>query len=149
MLNLKIEELPSAAGRDLGSSGWLTVDQNRITTFAEATEDRQWIHIDPERAQAGPFGAPIAHGYLTLSLISAVLQELLVVDGATSAVNYGLNKARFPSPVRVGSQVRGSVRIAATRQLPQGFEVITDVVIEVEGEAKPACVAEVVTWYIR
>ncbi|MGO4205207.1 MaoC family dehydratase [Rhodococcus sp. TAF43] len=108
-----LDELRSAVGTDLGASDWVTVSQNRIDTFADCTEDRQWIHIDPVRAADGPFGGPIAHGYLTLSLLSRFFDDLIRVENVTAAVNYGLDRVRFPSPVPGGSRVRGHARVAS------------------------------------
>jgi acyl dehydratase len=138
-------ESPSAllalVGTELGRTPWLSIDQVRIDAFAETTEDRQWIHVDPERAAASPFGGPIAHGFLSLSLISRFLEQLLEVHGAGMLVNYGLNKVRFPTPVPVGGRVRGSGRLAEVTEVPGGWQVVLDLVVELEGAAKPACVA--------
>jgi acyl dehydratase len=121
-----LDELKSMAGTDLGASSWLEITQQRVDTFAEATGDHQWIHTDPERAAAGPFGAPIAHGYLTLSLFIPLFTELLEVDGVATKVNYGLNKVRFPSPVKVGSRIRLTARLAAVEQVPGGLQITVD-----------------------
>ena len=134
-------ELPAVVGSELGTTPWLCIDQLRIDAFAEATEDRQWIHVDPERAAASPFGGPIAHGFLSLSLISRFLEQLLEVHGAGMLVNYGLNKVRFPTPVPVGGRVRGSGQFAEVTEVPGGWQVVLDLVVELEGAAKPACVA--------
>jgi acyl dehydratase len=133
--------LPTLVGTDLGTTPWLNIDQVRIDAFAETTEDRQWIHVDPERAAASPFGGPIAHGFLSLSLISRFLEQLLEVRGAGMLVNYGLNKVRFPTPVPVGARVRGAGRLAEAEQVPGGWQVVLDLVVELEGTPKPACVA--------
>ncbi|WP_086565499.1 MaoC family dehydratase, partial [Streptomyces africanus] len=113
-----LDELKKLAGSDLGTSEWIEVTQERIDTFADATGDHQWIHVDPEKAKEGPFGAPIAHGYLTLSLFIPLFTELLDVQGVTTKVNYGLNKVRFPSPVKVGSRIRLTAKLAEVEEVP-------------------------------
>jgi acyl dehydratase len=139
-------ELAAAVGTEIGVGDWLAVEQSRIDQFAEATGDHQWIHVDPERAAAGPFGATIAHGFLTLSLIPALGQQIYRVEGVRMGINYGLNKVRFPAPVRVGSKVRARVAIAeATEVADGGYQFVSRFTIEVEGQEKPACVAETVT----
>ncbi|MCZ9344567.1 MaoC family dehydratase [Streptomyces sp. TRM76130] len=130
------------AGSDLGTSEWIEVTQERIDTFADATGDHQWIHVDPEKAAAGPFGAPIAHGYLTLSLFIPLFTELLDVQGVTTKVNYGLNKVRFPSPVKAGSRIRLSGRLAEVDDVPGGVQITVEGTIEIEGGAKPAAVLQ-------
>ncbi|MCX3058505.1 MaoC family dehydratase [Streptomyces beihaiensis] len=136
-----LDALRKLAGSDLGSSAWLDVDQTRINTFADATDDHQWIHTDPERAAAGPFGGPVAHGYLTLSLFIPLFTELLDVRGVTTKVNYGLDKVRFPAPVPAGSRLRLTARLAAVDEVPGGgVQVAVDGTIEIEGGTKPACV---------
>ncbi len=137
-----IDELKKLAGGDLGTSEWIEVTQERINTFADATGDHQWIHVDPEKAAEGPFGAPIAHGYLTLSLFIPLFTELLDVQGVTTKVNYGLNKVRFPSPVKVGSKIRLVARLADVEDVPGGVQVTVDGTIEVEGAPKPAAVLQ-------
>jgi acyl dehydratase len=137
-------ELAAAVGTEIGSGAWLEVDQKRVDLFADATDDHQWIHVDPERATAGPFGAAIAHGYLTLSLIPALTKGAYQVEGVRMGVNYGLNKVRFPAPVRVGARIRPVVAVAAAEEVPGGFQITTTVTVEIEGSAKPACVAETV-----
>jgi acyl dehydratase len=134
-------------GEDLGTSEWLQVDQARINGFAEHTGDRQWIHVDVERAKEGPFGTTIAHGYLTLSLAPVLLQEVVQVDHVAATVNYGLNKVRFPSPVPVDSRVRGHVSLVSATERGGKVEAVFGLTIEVEGGARPACVAEVVVLY--
>ncbi|WP_228000400.1 MaoC family dehydratase [Nocardia australiensis] len=143
-----IDELRSAAGTDLGSSEWVLVTQDRIDTFADCTEDRQWIHIDPRRAAEGPFGAPIAHGYLTLSLLSRFFEELLRVENVAAAVNYGLDRVRFPAPVPAGSRVRGHVRVASVDDVPGGVQVALDVSVECDAAGKPVCVARSLARYL-
>ena len=137
-----LDELKKLAGADLGTSDWIEVTQARIDTFADATGDHQWIHVDPERAAEGPFGAPIAHGYLTLSLFIPLFTELLDVQGVTTKVNYGLNKVRFPSPVKVGSRIRLAGRLAEVEEVPGGVQITVDGTIEIEGGAKPAAVLQ-------
>ncbi|MFE5917499.1 MaoC family dehydratase [Streptomyces sp. NPDC056468] len=137
-----LDELKKLAGSDLGTSEWIEITQDRINTFADATGDHQWIHVDPERAAEGPFGAPIAHGYLTLSLFIPLFTELLDVQGVTTKVNYGLNKVRFPSPVKVGSRIRLVGRLAEVEEAPGGVQVAVDGTIEIEGGAKPAAVLQ-------
>ncbi|MCG7202397.1 MaoC family dehydratase [Streptomyces arenae] len=137
-----LDELKKLAGGDLGTSDWIEVTQERIDTFADATGDHQWIHVDPERAAEGPFGAPIAHGYLTLSLFIPLFTELLDVQGVTTKVNYGLNKVRFPSPVKVGSRIRLAARLAEVEDVPGGVQIAVDGTIEIEGGTKPAAVLQ-------
>jgi len=137
-----IDELKKLAGSDLGTSAWIDVTQERINTFADATGDHQWIHVDPEKAAEGPFGAPIAHGYLTLSLFIPLFTELLDVQGVTTKVNYGLNKVRFPSPVKVGSKIRLVARLAEVEDVPGGVQITVDGTIEIEGGTKPAAVLQ-------
>ncbi len=138
------EEITAAIGEPLGSSEWLTIDQARIDAFADATGDQQWIHIDTERSANGPFGRTIAHGYLTLSLVVSLGHEVFAFDTGRPMINYGINKVRFPSPVRVNSRIRAIVTIVGVTSVPAGTQVTMSFVIEIEGEAKPACVAETV-----
>ena len=136
-------ELQKAVGQTLGESAWLELTQERVSLFADATDDHQWIHVDPARAKQGPFGAPIAHGYLTLSLVSRFLPEIVVVKGIAMGVNYGVDKVRFPSPVRVGSRIRGRGELVeAEAQKDGSVQAKIRVTVEVEGQPKPACVAE-------
>ena|SRR5882757_1545483 len=137
-----LDELTALVGRDLGTSAWLDVDQRRIDTFADATDDHQWIHVDPARAAAGPFGATIAHGYLTLALLIPLWSELLDVREVTTKVNYGLGKVRFPAPVPAGSKVRLRATLAAVDPIPGGAQLTVDAVIERDGSAKPVCIAQ-------
>ncbi|MET7763319.1 MaoC family dehydratase [Streptomyces sp. NPDC005336] len=142
------DELRSAVGEELGPSDWLEVDQKRIDLFADATGDHQWIHVDAEKAAAGPFGTTIAHGYLTLSLLPSFTPQLLRVDGVRMGINYGVNKVRFPSPVPVGSRLRASGRIAEVAEVTDGVQLTLVVTMEREGGTKPVCVAEsVVRFY--
>jgi acyl dehydratase len=132
----------AAVGRHLGYSDWLEITQERIDLFAKATGDDQWIHVDPERAARGPFGTTIAHGYLTLSLSNLFLPQIFEVRGVSMGVNYGTDKVRFPTPVPVGSRVRGGAELAAVSEIPGGVQTTMVVTIEIEGGTKPACVIE-------
>jgi len=140
-----LEELAGAVGETLGPGDWLEVTQERIDTFAAATGDDQWIHVDPERAATGPFGTTVAHGYLTLSLVPHLLRKLYRVDGVGLAVNYGLNKVRFPAPVRSGGRIRAAARIASVEPASGGVQVVLHVTVDVEGGDRPCCAAETVT----
>ena len=140
-----LDELRKLSGSDLGTSSWIEITQERVNTFADATGDHQWIHVDVEKAAAGPFGAPIAHGYLTLSLFVPLFTELLDVQGVTTKVNYGLNKVRFPSPVPVGSRIRLTARLASVEDVAGGVQITVDGTIEIEGGAKPAAVLQSVS----
>lgn len=136
------DEVTSLAGTDLGVSAYREVTQEMVNTFANATDDHQWIHVDPERAKDGPFGAPIAHGFLTLSLLIPMWSELFDVSGVKTKVNYGLDKVRFTSPVKVGSRIRMRVTIAEVEEVKgNGLHLTADAVIEIEGEERPAVVA--------
>lgn len=137
-----LAELPALLGQTVGSSAWITVTQQRIDDFARATGDRQWIHVDPARAAAGPFGTTIAHGFLTLSLLPEMADSAFDIRGQRMGVNYGLNKVRFPAPVPAGSRVRGHFRLIGCEPLDGGLQVTMEVTMEREGEAKPVCVAE-------
>ncbi|MGW0735718.1 MaoC family dehydratase [Streptomyces sp. NPDC002851] len=140
------EELRAAVGEQLGTSDWLEIDQKRIDLFAEATGDHQWIHVDPEKAAQGPFGTTIAHGYLTLSLLPALVPQVMRVDNVKMGVNYGTNKVRFPSPVPVGSRVRATGVLKEVAETSDGgVQLTTAVTVEREGSDKPACVAESVS----
>ncbi|MFM9376209.1 MaoC family dehydratase [Gordonia sp. VNK21] len=139
------QELRDAVGRHLGHSEWTEVTQEQVNLFADATGDHQWIHVDQEKAAAGPFGGTIAHGYLTLSLVPLLRKQAWQVTGPKMGINYGANKVRFPSPVRVGSRVRGGFEVTEVNQTPAGYQVVEKVTVEIEGESKPALVAEVVT----
>ncbi|MFG2948366.1 MaoC family dehydratase [Streptomyces adustus] len=135
-----LDGLKKLVGGDLGTSDWIEVTQDRIDTFADATGDHQWIHVDPARAAEGPFGAPIAHGYLTLSLFIPLFTELLDVQGVTTKVNYGLDRVRFPSPVKAGSRIRLTAGLAEVEDVPGGVQIAVDGTIEIEGGSKPAAV---------
>ena len=143
---LQATELKGLIGQEVGTSSWLTIEQDRIDRFAEATGDHQWIHVDPERAKDGPFGSTIAHGFLTLSLIPGLSWEIYTIEGARLSVNYGLNKLRFITPVKVGSRVRAHLAIADVQDVPgNALHVAMNVTIELEGAQKPAAVAETLT----
>lgn len=141
------KDLLGLVGRPLGTTEWRTIDQERVNLFADATDDHQWIHVDPERAAAGPFGGTIAHGYLTLSLAPLFIAETLVVEQLQAALNYGLNKVRFPAPVPVGSRVRAAVELAEAQEKPAGIEAVIRLTYEVDGADRPACIAETVVLY--
>lgn len=144
-----IEELKSRVGDHLGYSEWLEVTQERVNQFADATDDHQWIHVDPERAKAGPFGGPIAHGYLTLSLAVPLLGQVLRVDGVRMGINYGLNRVRFPSPVPVPSRLRLGAVLKNVEEIEGGAQSTFELTFEVEGKDKPSCVAEAIyRWYV-
>ena len=142
-----IDGLKACVGQHLGYSDYVEITQERVNLFAEATGDHQWIHVDVERATTGPFGGPIAHGYLTLSLGPVLLPEILQVSGVTMGVNYGTNKVRFPSPVPVGAKLRLGATLAGVEDVTGGAQLTIALVFEVEGAPKPACVAEVVYRY--
>jgi acyl dehydratase len=141
------EELKAAVGEQLGYSDWLEIDQKRIDLFADATGDHQWIHVDPEKAAAGPFGTTIAHGYLTLSLLPLLVPQVMKVEGAQMGVNYGTNKVRFPAPVPVGSRLRATAVLKEVAEAGGGVQVTAAVTVEHEGGDKPVCVAESVSRY--
>ena len=145
---IEASALADHVGAHLGYSDWHEVTQDQVDQFADATGDHQWIHVDPERAKDGPFGGPIAHGYLTLSLGPILVPQAFMVTGIAMAVNYGANKVRFPSPVPVGSKLRAGVELDSVDEVPGGLQVVTKVTFEVEGADKPACVAETVTRYV-
>ena len=142
-----MDELTTLVGTHLGYSEYVTVTQEQVNLFAEATGDHQWIHVDPERAAAGPFGHTIAHGYLTLALIPVLLGGVMQVDGVAMGVNYGTNKVRFTSPVPVGSEVRAGATLASVEEVSGGVQVALDVIVEVKDAPKPSCVAQVVFRY--
>ena len=147
MITVPIGELAEHVGHQIPPSPWHEVTQEQVNQFAEATGDHQWIHVDPERAKSGPFGGPIAHGYLTLSLAPYLLPQMWQVSGISMGVNYGLNKLRFPSPVPVGKRLRLAATIAGVEEVAGGAQVTLDLTFEVEGSDKPACVAQAVYRY--
>ena len=143
-----LDELKALAGADLGHTGWLEITQDRVNAFADATGDHQWIHVDTERAAAGPFGGTIAHGYLTLSLVIQLMSELMDVKGVSMGINYGLNKVRFPAPVPVGSKVRLAAQVGAGEDAGgNAVQAVVDVTVELAGSEKPACAAQTVFRY--
>ena len=144
-----IDEITSLVGTELGSSEWTTIDQDAINTFADVTDDHQWIHVDEQRAADGPYGATIVHGFFTLSLIPKFSSEIFTIEGVSIRVNYGLNKVRFAQPVTVGSRLRGTVSVNEVIPGDKGTQVILKHVIEIEGEDRPACIAEVVTLLVE
>ncbi|MBM6589815.1 MULTISPECIES: MaoC family dehydratase [Brevibacterium] len=144
-----IDEITSLVGTELGSSEWTTIDQAAINTFADVTDDHQWIHIDEQRAAEGPYGSTIVHGFFTLSLIPKFSSEIFTIEGVSIRVNYGLNKVRFAQPVPVGSRLRGTVSVNEVIPGDKGTQVILKHVIEIEGEERPACIAEVVTLLVE
>jgi len=143
-----LDELAGLTGELLGTSDWLEIDQDRVNRFADATGDHQWIHVDVERAAAGPFGGTIAHGYLTLSLVPYLGAQVFSLETPGAKLNYGVNKVRFPSPVRVGSRVRSHVTMGEVTDLPTGKQLTLRHTVEIEGQDKPACVAETVVLLI-
>jgi acyl dehydratase len=140
-------ELLKLVGQRLGTTEWMKITQDQVDLFAESTGDHQWIHTDPARAAKGPFKGTIAHGYLTLSLAPVVISQLLQIRELTSALNYGLNKVRFPAPVRVGSQIRATVAVMSAQQKTSGVESVFTLTYEIDGEPRPACVADVIVLY--
>ena len=135
------------AGKPLGVSKWVTIDQGMVTAFAELSGDRQWIHVDPERATQGPFGTTVAHGFLTLSLSTDLLDQIFTVDDVGVILNYGLNRVRFPAPLPVGSRIRMHVSLADVTDVPDGVQVVYHLEYEIDGQAKPCCVADLVFRY--
>jgi acyl dehydratase len=140
-------DLLGLVGRSLGTTDWIKVTQEQVNLFADATGDRQWIHTDPARAINGPFQGTIAHGFLTLSLAPVVISEVLEIRELTAALNYGVDKVRFPAPLRVGSHLRATVSVMCARQKTSGVEAVFTITYEIEGEPRPACVADVVVLY--
>lgn len=141
-----IDDIEALIGQHLGTSDWVEVTQDRIDRFAEATGDHQWIHVDPERAKAGPFGATIAHGYLTLSLLPLFYQSVYSVEGVKMGINYGANKVRFLNPVPVGSRLRASIEVGEVKRMADdGAQITWNVTVELEGSDKPACYAETIS----
>ncbi len=140
-------DLKEAVGQHLGTSEWLEITQDRINLFAEATGDHQWIHVDPERAKDGPFGACIAHGYLTQSLVNMFLPEILEVRGISMGINYGADKLRFPAPVPVGSKVRGTGELLSAEDVKGCVQAVVRVTVEIEGNDRPACVIDTISRY--
>jgi acyl dehydratase len=146
-----LQSLKDYVGREITTTGWLRVTQERIEQFAEATEDRQWIHVNPERAKReSPYGATIAHGFLTLSLMSHFMREAIQLPSSVrQTINYGLNRVRFPAPVRAGGKIRARIRLESYRELPESLEGVFEITVETEGNGKPCCVAEWILRYYR
>ena len=149
MSSLTIDELRTRVGDELGVSEAFPITQDRVDLFADATEDHQWIHVDPERARGGPFGGPIAHGYLTLSLLPHLIGSAFQVSGVRMGVNYGLNRLRFPSPVPVGSSVRGRFKLNDLKEVEGGVQVLVGFELAVDGASKPSAVGEAVFNYYQ
>ncbi|MCG5220294.1 MaoC family dehydratase [Streptosporangium soli] len=143
-----LAELKAAQGEHLGYTEWRTVTQEQVNLFADATDDHQWIHVDEEKAKAGPFGGTIAHGYLSLALLPAFMEQLYQVDGLKMGINYGLNKVRFPKPVPVGCRIRAGAEIVDVKGTPSGTLSNMRITVEVEGQKRPACVAETLSLYV-
>lgn len=141
------DELLTKVGEQLGETEWMTIDQERINLFADATGDHQWIHVDPVKAKDGPFGACIAHGYLTLSLVNYFLPQIIDVQGISMGVNVGLDRVRFPSPVAVGSRIRGVGALVSAEEMKGGIQSVVRVTVEIEGQDKPACIADTISRY--
>jgi acyl dehydratase len=141
------QELIGAEGTPLGPTEWLAIEQARVDGFAEVTEDRQWIHVDVERAKSGPFGGTIAHGYLTMSLVNHFLPQLIEVQGFTHAVNVGADRLRFLNPVKVGASIRGRGEIVGAEEVKGAVQSVVRVTVEIEGEDKPACVVDTISRY--
>jgi acyl dehydratase len=144
-----VESLRAANGHDLGVSDWITITQDRVDRFADATNDHQWIHVDPERARSGPFGSTIAHGFLTLALWPELFYSMVSVQGVRLAVNYGSDRVRFPAPVLTGCRVRAAIRILSVDDVPGGVQVRYEYVVKAEGAAKPSCVAQILIRYLQ
>jgi acyl dehydratase len=142
-----VEQLQKAVGEELGTSDWVAIEQARVDRFAEATDDHQWIHVDPERAATGPFGGTIAHGYLTLSLLPRFAWEIYTIENVRTAINYGLNRVRFIHPVRVGARIRSTATLVSVTEVAGGAQLVVSqrVDVEVDGRPKPACVAETIS----
>lgn len=141
-----VEDLRNAVGSELGPIDWIDITQHDISVFATLTHDEQWIHVDAARAAKSPFGATVAHGYFVLALVAPAVMGLMTINGATVFLNYGLNKVRFPAPVRTGSRIRARLRLLSVDDHGEGTLFVSKATVEVEGQAKPACVAEVVTY---
>ena len=148
MPEFTLSQIKEYVGRELGVSSWVAVDQSRIDQFAECSGDRQWIHVDPQRAAQGPFGTTVAHGFLTLSLSTDLLDQIFTVDDVGVILNYGLNRVRFPAPLAVGSRIRMHVSLADVTDVPDGVQVVYHLEYEIEGQTKPCCVADLVFRYL-
>jgi len=144
-LEVAYEDLKDQVGVQLGATEWMVIDQPRIDQFADATDDHQWIHVDSEKAASGPFGATIAHGYLTLALVNKFLPDLISVTGTSMGVNYGCEKVRFPAAVVVGSEIRGSGEVVTVEDVSGGCQIVVRVTIEIKGSDRPACVVDTIS----
>jgi len=142
------EAVRAAVGTHLGFSDWLLMEQERVNTFADATGDHQWIHVDPERAASGPFGAPIAHGYLTMSLSNFFLPQIIETKGFSAGINYGVDKVRFPSPVKVGDRIRAGAEMLEVTDVNGGLQTLVRITIEIEGSDRPACVMDSISRWL-
>ena len=142
------EAVRAAVGTHLGFSDWLLMEQDRVNTFADATGDHQWIHVDPERAAEGPFGAPIAHGYLTMSLSNYFLPQIIETRGFSAGINYGVDKVRFPSPVKVGDRIRAGAELIEVTDVNGGLQTLVRITIEIEGSDRPACVIDSISRWL-
>jgi acyl dehydratase len=144
-----LEELPALVGTSIGPSDWLEITQERVNTFADATDDHQWIHVDPERAKEGPFGGPVAHGFLTLSLVIPLWSSIFDVTGVTTKINYGLDRVRFTAPVPVGARVRMTATLSKVEEVKGGVQLTTSGVIEIDGQERPALVVDFLARFLR
>ena len=144
-MEVPFHALNTLVGTDLGSTDWMLIEQSRIDGYADATDDHQWIHVDPARAAEGPFGSTIAHGYLTLALVNKFLPELITVTESSMGVNYGCEKVRFPSPVIVGSRIRGAGEVISVEEVKGGLQIVVRVTVEIEGADRPACVVDTIS----
>ncbi|MDE0991261.1 MAG: MaoC family dehydratase [Pseudomonadales bacterium] len=144
-MEVPFHALNTLVGTDLGSTDWMLIEQSRIDGYADATDDHQWIHVDPARAAEGPFGSTIAHGYLTLALVNKFLPELITVTESSMGVNYGCEKVRFPSPVVVGSRIRGAGEVVSVEEVKGSLQIVVRVTVEIEGADRPACVVDTIS----
>ena len=144
-MEVPFHELNTLAGTDLGSTDWMLIEQSRVDGYADATDDHQWIHVDPARAAEGPFGSTIAHGYLTLALVNKFLPDLITVTESSMGVNYGCEKVRFPSPVIVGSRIRGAGEVISVEEVKGSLQIVVRVTVEIEGADRPACVVDTIS----
>ena len=144
-MEVPFHALNTLVGTDLGSTDWMLIEQSRIDGYADATDDHQWIHVDPARAAEGPFGSTIAHGYLTLALVNKFLQDLITVTESSMGVNYGCEKVRFPSPVIVGSRIRGAGEVVSVEEVKGSLQIVVRVTVEIEGADRPACVVDTIS----
>ena len=144
-MEVPFHALNTLVGTDLGSTDWMLIEQSRIDGYADATDDHQWIHVDPARAAEGPFGSTIAHGYLTLALVNKFLPDLITVTESSMGVNYGCEKVRFPSPVIVGSRIRGAGEVVSVEEVKGSMQIVVRVTVEIEGADRPACVVDTIS----